>query len=135
MVGSGADIAGTADEFRYVHQAGNGDGSIVARVASVQNTAVDAKAGVMYRESTAANARFAAVYVTPGVGVVFQRRATTGGSTASTVVAGVTAPRHVRLVRTGNSFTAFYSANGSTWTQVGTAQPSPWPRPSNWVSA
>lgn len=122
VVGSGADIAGSADEFRYVHQAGNGDGSIVARVASVQNTAVDAKAGVMYRESTAANARFAAVYVTPGVGVVFQRRATTGGSTASTVVAGVTAPRHVRLVRTGNSFTAFYSANGSTWTQVGTAQ-------------
>jgi hypothetical protein len=120
VVGSGADIAGTADEFRYVYQAGSGDGSIVARVASVQNTAVDAKAGVMYRETTAANARFAAVYVTPGVGVGFQRRTATGGSTASTVVAGVTAPRWLRMIRTGNNFAAYYSANGSTWTQVGT---------------
>jgi hypothetical protein len=119
VVGSGADIAGTADEFRYVYQAGSGDGSVVARVASVQNTAVDAKAGVMIRETTAANSRFAAVYVTPGVGVVFQRRTSTGGGTASTVVSGVTAPRWVRIVRTGSNFAAYYSANGSTWTQVG----------------
>lgn len=122
VVGSGADIAGAADEFRYVYQAGSGDGSIVARVASVQNTAPDAKAGVMYRETTAANSRFAAVYVTPGVGVVFQRRTSAGGSTASTVVSGVTAPRYVRLVRTGNGFAAYYSSNGSSWTQIGSSQ-------------
>ncbi len=119
VTGSGADIAGTADEFRYVYQAGSGDCSAVARVASVQNTATDAKAGVMIRETTAANSSFAAVYVTPGVGVVFQRRTSTGGSTASTVVSGVTAPRWVRIVRTGNNFAAYYSANGSAWTQVG----------------
>ncbi len=119
VVGSGADIAGTADEFRYVYQAGTGDGSIVARVASVQNTAPDAKAGVMYRESSAANSRFAAVYVTPGVGVVFQRRISTGGGTASTVVSGITAPRWVRIVRTGNNFAAYYSSNGTSWTQIG----------------
>lgn len=121
VVGSGADIASTADEFRYVYQAASGDCSAQARVVSVQNTATDAKAGVMIRESTAANSAFAAVYITPGVGVVFQRRTSTGGSTASTVVAGVTAPRYVRIVRTGNSFTAFYSSNGSSWTQVGSA--------------
>ncbi len=119
VVGSGADIAGTADEFRYVYQAGSGDGSIVARVATVQNTATDAKAGVMYRETTAANSRFAAVYVTPGVGVIFQRRTASGGSTASTVVSGITAPRWVRLVRTGNNFAAYYSSNGTSWTQIG----------------
>ena len=119
VTGSGADIAGMADEFRYVYQPGSGDGSIIARVASVQNTAPDAKAGVMYRESTAANSAFAAAYVTPGVGVIFQRRTSTGGGTASTIVSGVTAPRWVRLTRAGNNFTAYYSSNGSSWTQIG----------------
>jgi hypothetical protein len=28
----------------------------------------------------------------------------------------------VKLTRTGSSFAAFYSSDGSTWTQIGTAQ-------------
>jgi F5/8 type C domain/Ricin-type beta-trefoil lectin domain-like len=121
VTGSGADIAGTADEFRYVYQAGSADCSAVARVAAVQTTATDAKAGVMIRESTAANSAFAAVYITPGVGAVFQTRTTTGGGTGSAVVSGITAPRWVRIVRTGSSFAGYYSADGSTWTQIGSS--------------
>src|SRR5260370_1374741 len=36
--GSGADIWGTADAFHYVYQPLNGDGKIVARIATQQNT-------------------------------------------------------------------------------------------------
>ena len=58
VTGSGADIWGTADEFHFVYRQINGDSTIAARVASLQNTNVWAKAAVMIRENlTAAPAR------------------------------------------------------------------------------
>jgi hypothetical protein len=122
LVGSGADIWGTADEFRYVYQTASGDCEMRARVASVQNTDPWAKAGMMIRETTAAGSIFAAVFVTPGSGVSFQWRATTGGAAASATVTGVTAPRYVRIQRTGSSHSAYYSSDGANWTQIGTSQ-------------
>ena len=117
--GSGADIWGTSDAFHYAWQALSGDGEITARVASVENTHVWAKAGVMIRESLTAGSKHASIFVTPSSGVSFQRRASTGGSSASTTTAGITAPRWVRIVRSGNTLTTSHSANGSSWTTVG----------------
>jgi fibronectin type 3 domain-containing protein len=123
VTGSGADIGGTADEFRYVYQPSSGNCEMRGRVVTVQNTDPSAKAGVMIRESTAAGARYAAVLITPGNSVIFQRRTTTGGTTATTTITGIAVPQYVRIVRGGNgSFTAYYSANGTSWTQIGTAQ-------------
>jgi fibronectin type 3 domain-containing protein len=123
VTGSGADIWGTADEFRYTYQTSSGNCEMRAQVTSVQNTDPWAKAGVMIRESTAAGARYAAVFISPGNGVTFQRRTTTGGTTVNTVVSGVTAPRYVRLQRaSNNSFRAYYSSNGTSWTQIGANQ-------------
>jgi hypothetical protein len=122
ILGSGADIWSGSDEFRYVSQAATGDCSIVARVASMTNTNSQAKAGIMIRESSAANSRYVGVFVTPGAGLRFQRRSSTGGNTSNTTVSGVSAPRYIRLTRAGNVFTAHYSANGTAWTQIGSAQ-------------
>jgi hypothetical protein len=119
--GGGADIWGTSDQFRYAYKDITGDTTLVARVDTVQNTNAWAKAGVMIRDGTAANAKNAAVFVTPSNGVTFQRRTSTGGSSTSTTTAGITAPRWVRLVRSGNSFTASYSSNGTSWTAIGSA--------------
>ena len=47
--GAGADVWGTADALHYAYQSLTGDGSIVARVTSVSNTAAWVKAGVMIR--------------------------------------------------------------------------------------
>jgi regulation of enolase protein 1 (concanavalin A-like superfamily) len=88
----------------------------------VQNTDQWAKAGVMIREGTAAGAIEASVVVTPGNGISFQRRTSTGGTSVSTIQGGLAAPYWVRLTRAGNSFAAYYSTTGSTWTQLGTAQ-------------
>ncbi|MCH6259096.1 discoidin domain-containing protein [Puniceicoccaceae bacterium K14] len=117
--GSGADIWGTSDEFHYVYQSLDGDGEIVARVNSVQNTNSWAKAGVMIRESLNANSKHATAVITPGNGASFQRRTSTSGSSTENRAAGVTAPRWVRLTRSGNTFTAAYSSNGSSWTTLG----------------
>jgi fibronectin type 3 domain-containing protein len=121
VAGSGSDIWGTADAFRYVQQSSSGDCSIIARVTSQQNTNSWAKAGVMIRESTAAGAMNAAVLVTNGA-VNFQWRNATGGSSQSAGGGGSTFPVWVKLTRTGDSFSAYKSYDGSTWTQIGTAQ-------------
>jgi regulation of enolase protein 1 (concanavalin A-like superfamily) len=120
VMGSGADIAGTLDELHYVQQPSSGDCSITVRVASLTNTNQAAKAGIMIRESTAANSRYAGVFITPSGSVRFQRRSNTGGNTSTTSTSGSTAPRWLRLTRAGNVFRAFQSPNGTTWAQVGT---------------
>jgi len=122
VIGAGADIYGSSDGFQYVHQTSSGDCTIIARVASLQSINVWSKAGVMIRETLTANAVNAAVVVTPGNGVSFQRRTSTGGATSFANVTGVSAPRWVKLTRTGNTFTASYSANGTTWIVIGSPQ-------------
>jgi glucose/arabinose dehydrogenase/regulation of enolase protein 1 (concanavalin A-like superfamily) len=118
---SGADIWGSADELHFVYKALSGDGEIKARVASVENTNVWAKAGVMIRETLAADAKQAFMLVSAGGQLAFQRRTSAGGASASTAGPAASAPRWVRLKRAGSTITAFQSADGSTWSTVGTA--------------
>ncbi|PYV39521.1 MAG: hypothetical protein DMG06_22945, partial [Acidobacteria bacterium] len=118
--GSGADIWGSADEFHYVYQPLSGDGQIVARVATQQNTDAWAKAGVMIRETLGASSVHALVAITPGNGSAFQCRPNTGGISTHTVGSTVTAPYWLKLVRSGNSFSAYQSSNGTSWALMGT---------------
>jgi hypothetical protein len=118
--GSGADVWDANDSFNYDYKPLTGDATVTARVASQQDTAAWAKAGVMIRETTAANSTFVFMFVTPSQGVSLQYRASTGGSAAQQAeVFGLTAPYWVRLVRAGNTFTGYVSADGVSWTQVG----------------
>ena len=119
--GSGTNIWSSADSFNYCYKSVSGTGTITARVTSLQNTNSGAKAGVMWRESTGANARFAMVSVTPGGSIRFDRRSSTGGSVSATTVTGA-APVWVRITRgNSNKFYAYYSADGVTWTQIGSS--------------
>jgi hypothetical protein len=116
---SGADIWGSADAFHYVYQRFSGDGEVVARVVSVQNTDPWAKAGVMIRETLTAGSRQAMMAITPGNGAAFERRVNTAGNSDNDNVTGFTAPYWVRLVRSGNTFTGYRSSDGLTWVRVG----------------
>ena len=87
---------------------------------SVANTNAWAKAGVMIRETLEPGSRHATCVVTPTSGVSFQRREATNGASTSADAAGFTAPYWVKITRTGNVFKAERSADGKTWTQVGT---------------
>jgi hypothetical protein len=114
VTGSGANIAGTADAFHYVYQPMSGDGQIVARITSVQNTTANSKGGIMIRESMAAGAANVAMILTGGNRFQFQLRAATGGTTSNW--SGTQSPPHwVKLVRSGNTFTAYRSSNGVAW--------------------
>jgi phosphatidylserine/phosphatidylglycerophosphate/cardiolipin synthase-like enzyme len=118
--GAGADVWGTADALHFAYQSLTGDGTIVARVTSVSSTAPWVKAGVMIRGSLAANSAQAMMLVSYSKGLAFQRRTANGGTTTSTpgVLSG--APYWVRLDRQGNTISAYQSANGTSWTLVGT---------------
>jgi phosphatidylserine/phosphatidylglycerophosphate/cardiolipin synthase-like enzyme/regulation of enolase protein 1 (concanavalin A-like superfamily) len=119
VTGAGDDVWGTADAFHFVYQTLDGDGTIVARVASVQNTAAWAKAGVMIRSSLSAGSAQAFMLVSAGKGVAFQRRLSNGATSLSTAGSASTAPRWVKLTRSGDTIRAYESSNGTSWTQVG----------------
>jgi phosphatidylserine/phosphatidylglycerophosphate/cardiolipin synthase-like enzyme len=117
---SGADIWGTADGLHYVSQPVTGDVDIVARVATVENVHQWTKAGVMIRGSLAADAAQGMMLVSPGKGLAYQRRLAKGGESVSTAGGAGMAPAWVKLERRGNTLRAFRSADGVTWTLVGT---------------
>jgi fibronectin type 3 domain-containing protein/regulation of enolase protein 1 (concanavalin A-like superfamily) len=121
VAGAGADIWGTADAFRFAYVPVTGNCTIMARVASLPNIDGWSKAGVMIRASTNASAANAFIAVTPGNGVTWQTRSSTGGASGNSATAGLSAPYWVKLVRSGNTFTGSYSPDGVTWTQQGTA--------------
>src|SRR5438477_5668105 len=119
--GSGADIGGSADAFHYIYQPLNGDGKIIARIATQENSDPSAKAGVMIRQTLTAGSKYAAVVITPSTGIIFQRRTAINGTTAKTTVTGTqfVAPYWLKLTRTGNSLASYYSSDGVTWTSAG----------------
>jgi hypothetical protein len=76
----------------------------------------------MIRDENAANAPFADVVASPGNGVAFQWRSAPGAVPNNVNVPGLQAPVWVRLERSGNDFSAFYSSEGTLWTQIGATQ-------------
>ncbi|NUQ28371.1 MAG: hypothetical protein HOQ35_07645 [Acidobacteriaceae bacterium] len=118
--GSGSSISGTADQFNYAYQTAGTNYTITARVVSMTNTNSGAQAGVMIRETLATGSTMANINVTPGNGVTWVTRTTTGSATGGSRTAGLVAPYWVRVVRNGSNLTGYYSSDGVTWTQQGT---------------
>ena len=118
MSGSGHDIWDNADDFRLAYKSLAGNGSVVVKVESIENTNAWAKAGVIIRQSLDADSKFAYMVVSYSSGVSFGWRQQTAGTCGSVNQVGVAAPQWVKLTRTGDAFTAQYSADGKTWLDV-----------------
>ncbi|MEN3943857.1 Ig-like domain-containing protein [Prosthecobacter sp. SYSU 5D2] len=121
--GSGEDIFFTQDGFHYAATQLVGDGEIRARVTSQTNQNPWGKAGVMFRENLTGGSRHAMAFTTPmdagnGFGFVWRSAANAATSYAGGPALNTTPNNWVRLVRTGNTFTAYASANGTSWTTV-----------------
>jgi hypothetical protein len=118
IAAAGADIWDRADQFHFVYQPISGNVEIVARVVSIAHIDDWSKAGVMIRESLTASSRHASVFLTPASGFAFQRRPVTAEESVHTGGESI-APGWVRLVRTGDLFEAYSSADGASWTMIG----------------
>src|SRR5689334_21558811 len=93
---------------------------MVATVTSLQNTDVHTKAGVMFRESLGTGWSEVILDVEPSGRIEFMHRDSTGGITSAVANATATFPVWLKLARSGSTLTAAISANGSTWSTVGT---------------
>jgi len=117
------DIWGTNDGCHFAWQPLKGDGEIVARVLSVEETQNHAKGGVTIRESLAADARHATMVDTPMDGTQFLVREESGGKTTvqRTDLNKGTMPYWVKLVRAGDKLSGYESVDGRKWVQTGSA--------------
>jgi len=117
--GNGTMIT-AADSFHFVYQPLAGDGTIVARVVSVQGSTA-AQVGVMIRETLNAGANHVYLFDYSS-SLLLTERTSTGSSSTYQSVGSATLPNWLKLVRSGNVFTMYGSTNGTTWTQLGTSQ-------------
>ena len=121
--GGGSDIWGSSDQFNFASESLTGDGEIIAKVDSLDNTDYWAKACVMFRDS-----------LNPSSASCRRDRSlrrtawnsnggpATDAYAASTPENIINAPVWVKLTRVGNDFSAYYSTDGVTWIQLGTTQ-------------
>lgn len=120
IAAGGTDIWDLSDQFQFVYQPIQGDTEIVARVTGLERTHDWAKAGVMIRETLNPDSRHLSMFATGASGWSYQDRTITGGTTFHTPGPSGAPNGWVRLVRQGNTFTAYHSTDGNTWSTVGT---------------
>jgi hypothetical protein len=121
------------DNFYFARQPLAGNGSITVRVTSLRDADQPgqafgiaqvsqpwAKAGIIIKATTKPGSAYAAVMVTPGHGVRMQYDYThdLAGLPGTPSAAS---PRWLRLTRSGDTVTGYDSADGTHWTEIGTA--------------
>src|SRR5581483_678628 len=123
--GSGGTYWTASDSLHFMYKQIYGDGSIVARVANVQNSG-SVQVGVMIRETLDPGSSDAYVSFRPNQAAMYYR-STAGASASSqwTSFIGPQYPYWVKLTRSGNAFSGYISSDGIYWTQVGAAQSVP----------
>jgi len=138
--GAGLVNGNTSDGFHWDYQPLSGDGSVSTTVGpgyewyGVGGQYGIAQYGVMIRGSTASNAPYFAVSVSPCQGVVVGYRQTGGGAatvgtnsvnctTQGNDQNGLSYGGSIQLMveRTGSSYQAYQSSGGNNWTTVGSA--------------
>ncbi len=115
--GSGAGATSTADSGYFLYVPIVGDCTIVAKVNSLGGSNSARRAGVMMRQSLNANAMEMGTLVGPTRIYNSYRTSTSGTASSSNNGSTATAPRWVRIVRSGNSLTGAHSTDGTSWTQ------------------
>jgi hypothetical protein len=126
---AGADIFlnGTSaeDEYGtvYLPEGAASESTATVRVDAQQYTDPWAKAGLVMRNDLTgdhSSPGYVVLVVTPGNGVSLQWDADGDGALESfTGAGGPSAPVWLRLSRSGTTYTGSYSADGTTWTTVG----------------
>ncbi|MGH8960128.1 MAG: ABC transporter permease subunit [Jatrophihabitantaceae bacterium] len=129
------------DSFYFVHQSLSGDGTVTARLTAFTgryspsgavpvgpNGPVGlqaglqpwSKAGLIVKASTAQGSAYAAIMATGDHGVRMQYDYTHDVAGRPGAI-GPSSPRWLRLTRSGDTVTGYDSADGRTWTRVGSA--------------
>jgi hypothetical protein len=129
--GDGADTYGGTNQYGVTYLAGaETDGTVAtAEITAQQNTNAWAKAGIMVRNDVTnakASPGFLILAEAPGHGYVMQWDANGDGQLDSNSAPSgeglgtATYPTWLKLVRSGTTFTGYYSTDDVTWTLIDT---------------
>jgi len=117
---SGTISATLDDQFNYAYEPITGNAAISAELLSLTNADNGngtPQAGVMFRASTNPDDPFFEVVQTSAGSLVLEYRSITGGSvTTQTLSSAAVGSEYMKVVRNGSNFSAYYSANGTSWT-------------------
>jgi hypothetical protein len=122
----GEDLYTPVDEYGTIYLPGaEHDGSTTTvKIDAQANTSVWAKSGIMVRNDitkAGSSAGYLALVETPGNGYLLDWDSNGDGQLDSQDSTGTaTYPSWLKLVRTGTSFSGYYSTDDSTWNLVGT---------------
>jgi ABC-type transport system involved in multi-copper enzyme maturation permease subunit len=139
FVPTGPNGEAVADSYRLVEQPLSGNGTLTAQVASLTGLiwtgpaniapslahtkpglAAWAKAGILVTPSTHQGSPYAAIMATGSHGIRWQYNYTHDRPGLPGAITN-SAPRWLRLTRTGDTLTGYDSTNGTTWHEIGTA--------------
>jgi beta-glucanase (GH16 family)/regulation of enolase protein 1 (concanavalin A-like superfamily)/plastocyanin len=125
--GSGINGSRYSDAFRFVNQQVTGDGTLIVKLISPGTAA---QAGLMIRDTTDKSSRYTSLiystqYSPSGLAWMTRHNNPETYSVLHALNVSVSFPVWLRLVRVGNTFTAFHSSDGTTWTQVSSAKTFP----------
>lgn len=125
ITGAGDDTWQGVDEYStlYAPAGGDEDWEAVVRIDAQDNTNGSAKAGIIVRNDVTmpgTSPGYAMVGIRPSNGIEFLADPDGNGQLNTSVAGGTTSyPVWVKLKRSGADYTAYYSKNGTSWTQVG----------------
>jgi hypothetical protein len=123
VVGPGDGMGGRSDSFQFAYTPLAGDGTVVARWTGVQQQNGSTRYGVMIRDGAAAGAASAFMAVAgSNNSLEYRYRLSTSAGMSAANGPTLLAPYWLKLVRAGSVFTAYSSADGTSWVQVGTPQ-------------
>lgn len=117
----GAGVAGTNDQFHFVHQEVSGDAVLTARIAEIASQGQDGYVGLMVRESLEPTARYASVLVA-GTGTKrfrFRFREVEGQQSSRVLGEIAVLPdAWIQIRRCGPDLVGLASPDGAAWTEI-----------------
>lgn len=119
---TGGDIFKTADSFFYYYLPGRGDLDLRVKLDGWEpNGNKSAKAGLMIRGSTAANAPEFTIHITGQNRAIKLKYRTVTGNSTTTVNGPMSAslPVWLRLVKVGSAVTGYFSTDGIVYEAIG----------------
>jgi alpha-galactosidase len=128
--GAGADLWTDSDAYTSIYQSGvvGTSSTVTTEVTSADGLSGYGKTGIMVRNSipgSGSTPEGVILYVSPSGGIQLEYDSNGGDSINSVTPANgtiaMTVPVYLKLVRSGSTYTGYYSTDDATWTQVGTA--------------